>query len=244
MGLRMRFDVSSDRNGFWWIVVGIVMTIAAVVGREYLPQRSLDLLAPGRPLYISNDPSRPWASRVRWVDEGAHHFQCHYTAQDNFSEEPCSVTFVLSRDGEATHGIDLQRFDSLHLDVVYQGASRFVRVAIRNFDSRFSRADDGNSARMQSASLRVRDVAAPLTMSLSELTVPEWWIAQHDLPREFNTASLDNAVSVTIDLPERLKAPQELRIRGLSLQGQWIQRETLYFAILCAWIAGALFTFG
>jgi len=235
-----------ERNGIWWIVAGIVITIAAVVGREYIPQRSLDLMAPGSHRYfISNDPNRPWGSRVRWVDERDFHFQCHYAAQENFDYQPCGLTFLLARDGEGIHGVDLRRFESLHVDLAYQGTSRFVRVAIRTFDPRFSRENDGNSARMQSVNLRARDVAAPLTIALSELTVPEWWIAQYNLPRQFNIASLDNAGSVTIDLPEQIRgAPQDLRIRALSLHGQWIHRETLYFAILCAWIAGALGTMG
>lgn len=245
MDFSKRFGVSSDKNGIWWIVAGIVATIAAVVGREYLPQRSVDLLVPGSHVrFISNDPADPWASRVQWIDEREHHFRCSYTAQDNFARSPCSVTFLLGHDADQNRGVDLRRFESLHLDLVYQGTSRFVRVGVRNFDPRFSSVSDGNSARLQSASLRARDVAAPLTMKLSELTVPEWWIAQYNLPREFNIANLDNAVSVTIDLPEQLAARQDLRIRGLRLQGQWIQRETLYFAILCVWILGALGTFG
>lgn len=232
--------MSNDRNVIRWVLAGIVLTVAAVVGREFLPQRSMDLLAPGHANYISNDPASPWADRVRWVDERAFHFECEYTATDNLGLEPCSVSFLLNRDGHAAHGVDLRRFESLHLDLVYRGTSRFVRVAVRNFDPRFSRESDGNSARMQSANLRMRDVEAPLTIALSELTVPEWWIAQHNLPREFNVASLDNVVSVTVDLPDRLAAPQDLRIRGLSLQGAWIQRETLYFGILCAWIIGVV----
>jgi diguanylate cyclase (GGDEF)-like protein len=121
-----------------------------------------------------------------------------------------------------------------------------VRVTVRSFDARFSRADDGNSARMQSVTLPVRDVAKPLVIGLSELTVPEWWIFQHSLPHEFNIASLDNAVAVAVDLPDRLNngAPHEVRLRGLVLQGEWIRRETLYFAILCAWVAGALGVLG
>jgi diguanylate cyclase (GGDEF)-like protein len=243
---RMGFGASSDGNGIRWILAGIVMTVAAVVGREYVPQRSLDLMAPGSHRYfLSSDPTQPWGSRVRWVDERDFHFQCRYAAQDDFGYEPCSLTFLLAPDGDATGGVDLRRYESLHVDLAYQGTSRFVRVAIRTFDRRFSRENDGNSARMQSVNLRARDVAAPLTIGLSEFTVPEWWIAQYNLPREFNIASLDNAGSVTIDLPERIRgAPQDLRVRALSLQGQWIHRETLYFAILCAWVAGALGTMG
>jgi diguanylate cyclase (GGDEF)-like protein len=242
-----KLGTSSGRYGTWCIAAGIALTLAAVAGRECLPPRTLDLMAPGSPRYfIPNDPGQPWGSRVQWVAERDFHFRCHYTPQDDFGYQPCSLTFLLTRDRANTLGMDLRRFDSLRLDLAYQGASRFVRVTVRSFDARFSRADDGNSARMQSVTLPVRDVAKPLVIGLSELTVPEWWIFQHSLPHEFNIASLDNAVAVAVDLPDRLNngAPHEVRLRGLVLQGEWIRRETLYFAILCAWVAGALGVLG
>jgi diguanylate cyclase (GGDEF)-like protein len=237
---------ASDRTGTWWIAAGIVLTLAAVVGREFIPPRSLDLMAPGRFRYfISSAPGTPWGSKVRWVDERNFRFQCHYEAHYDFAYQPCSITFLLTREGDNTHGMDLRRFDTLKLDLAYQGASRFVRVAVRSFDPRFSREDDGNSARMQSVNLRPRDVAAPLTLALDELVVPEWWSAQYDLPREYHLANLDNAVAVIVDLPGRLDgAPHELQLRALSLQGEWVARETLYFTILCGWIAGALGVLG
>jgi diguanylate cyclase (GGDEF)-like protein len=237
----MKWGVAGDRNGTWWIGVGIVLTLAAVVGREFLPLRSHDLLAPGSHRYfIYGAPSSPQGSRVEWVDERRFHFRCQFEPKDQFSYKACVVSFLLTPDGEPTRGMDLRSFDSLHLDLTYRGNARFVRLAVRTFDPRFSHEDDGNSARMQSINLRAHDVVRPLTIGLSELTVPEWWTAQYDLPRELNKASLENAIAVAIDVPEQLEGPpHELRIRSLKLQGEWIRRDTLYFAVLCAWIAGA-----
>ena len=239
---RAKLGVSSGRTGIGWITAGIVLTLVAVAGRECIPNHSLDLMAPGsRTYFISNDPATPWGKRVRWVDERDFHFTCDYRPQDDSSYRPCSLTFLLIRDGDNTRGMDLRGFESLHLDLTYQGTSRFVRVSLRTFDPRFSRLGDGNSARMQSVSLRSRDVVTPLTIGLSEFTVPEWWVGQYNLPREFNIASLDNVVSASIDVFDGVNGvPHDLRLRGLRLQGEWIRRETLYFAILCAWVAGAL----
>jgi diguanylate cyclase (GGDEF)-like protein len=232
----------NDRSGTSWIVAGIVLTLAIVVGREFVPRRSIDLLKAGSHLYfIPNAPNTPWGSKVRWVDERTFHLRCHYAPEDAFDYRPCGITFLLTREGGGTRGMDLSGFESLHLDLAYQGTSRFVRVSMRNFDVRFSQADDSNSPRIQSVNLRVRDTAKPLTIGLAELTVPEWWIAQYDLPRQFTLPRLDNAISVGIDLPDPLNgAPHELQVRRLALQGEWVRRETLYLGVLCAWIAGAI----
>lgn len=232
----------NDRSGIGWIVAGIVLTLVLVLGREFIPRRSLDLLKPGSHLYfISNAPNTSWGSKVRWVDERNFHFRCHYAPEDASAYRPCGISFLLTRGEDKTRGMDLRGFESLSLDLAYQGTSRFVRVSIRDFDPRFSRADDSNSSRVHSVNLRARDTSGPLTIGLAELTVPEWWIAQYDLPREFTLAGLDNAIAVTIDLPDQLNGtPHELRIRALALQGEWIRRDTLYLGVLCAWIVGTL----
>ena len=149
------------------------------------------------------------------------------------------MTFLLTKDGQ-THGMDLRSFASMVVDVAYRGNGDFVRVAMRNFDSRFSREQDGNSARMQSTSIRVDDLRGPLEIELNELDVPEWWISQFRLPREYNKPSFENITAVTVDLPFNLTGSvHELSLRRLELRGEWISREALYLGILCAWMVGA-----
>jgi diguanylate cyclase (GGDEF)-like protein len=115
-----------------------------------------------------------------------------------------------------------------------------VRVAIRNFDPRFSKVDDGNSARMHSVQLRPRDIEKPVRLELSELTVPEWWIRQFDLAREYNRPSLENATALSIDVPGDLAGQEhDLHLRSLVLRGEWISRDRVYLGILCAWLLGA-----
>jgi diguanylate cyclase (GGDEF)-like protein len=232
----MRGDVNTTRA----ILAGIVLTVAALGLREVLPQRTVDLTAPPYWHYLSA-PAEP-VDRVQWVDERKLHWRCSYRADDRFAYQPCGLAIVL---GDGPHGLDLRRFRSITLDLAYRGSAGYVRLALRSFDPRFSRLSDGNSARIQSVNLRARDIAGPVTVGLSELTVPEWWITQYNLPREFNIARLDNVVSLTIDLPYGIQgAPQDLEVRGVSLQADWIARDTLYFAVLCAWIVGALIVIG
>lgn len=114
-----------------------------------------------------------------------------------------------SRGPRGAQGVDLRRFDALDLDLVHRGKAQHVRVAIRNFDPRFSTEKDANSAHFHPINLRTRDLAGPIALRLSELTVPEWWISQYDLPRDYNLPGLDNAISLTIGRQRRpgLAAP-------------------------------------
>jgi len=222
------------------LAAGILLTLAAVIGREVLPKRTLDLTAPDHKgehfLFPANDD--PNGEKVSWVDEKRFHFRCHYASPDGY--QPCTLNFMLTRSG-LTQGMDLRGYRSITLDLAYRGNADFVRLGIRTFDPRFSRVEDGNSARMQSINLRARDVAGPVTINLSELAVPEWWIAQFNLPREYNLPSFENATSLAIDLPGQLAGPpHELELRRLELQGEWVSREALYLGILAAWLLGAM----
>lgn len=231
----MRYDLSIPNL----LMGGIVITLAALAVQALAPTRTLELSAPGAVsnLFLQTPDKGPGEPPVRWVDAEQLRWRCHYTTVENY--QPCGLTFALTGD-DPTRGLDLSRFSTLEMDLVYKGPSPVVRVAIRNFDKRFSKVEDGNSARMHSVNLRNRDIAGPVTIELSELTVPEWWIRQFDLPREYNRPSLDNASALTIDLPSDLSGQEhELQLRRLTLHGEWISRDRVYLAILCAWMVGA-----
>ena len=223
----------SSIQGIRLIAAGILLTLVALLGREYLPERTLDLLAPsGRPYFLAAS-----GRYVEWVDEPHFHLRCHYA--DTTDYQACGITFLLGKSG-VTRGMDLRSFDSVVLDVAYRGNGSFVRLAARDFDPRFSKEQDGNSARMQSTNIRAADLKGPLTLQLSELAVPEWWISQFNLPREYNRASFENVTAMTVDLPFTLpNTEHELRLRRLELRGEWVSRESLYLGILCAWMLAA-----
>ena len=232
----------NSAQGIRLVAAGIVLTLVAIVGREYLPQRTLDLTEPGfrGKHFLATADNDPAGEKVRWIDEKQFHLRCSYTDAD--SSQPCALTFMLMPSGR-TKGIDLRGYRSITMDLAYRGNTGNVRLAIRTFDPRFSRAEDGNSSRMQSINLRTRDVNGPISIDLAELTVPEWWVSQFNLSREYNLPNFDNATALTIDLPGKLSGPpHELQLRRLQIHGEWLSREALYLGILCVWMLGALVT--
>lgn len=217
----------------------IALTLAALAGVELLPARTLELTAPGAVsnLFLMQPGDAQGQPPVQWVDAAQLHWRCRYTGFDKY--QPCGLTFSLTGD-DATRGVDLSRFDTLEMELAYRGPSPFVRVAIRNFDPRFSKLEDGNSSRMHSVNLRPRDIAGPITLELGELTVPEWWVHQFNLPREYNRPGLENATALSIDLPSDLAGQEhELALRRLTFKGEWIGRDRVYLGILCTWLLAA-----
>jgi len=221
------------------VMAAVALTLAAIGGRELLPTRRIDLMAPGA--HVDRYPlmgTTPLGSTVAWRDPKATALLCHVVAADDRAS--CGVGFTLLMKGDPRRGIDLRDFDTLELDIQYRGAARNVRISMRDFDARFSRAADGNSGRFQGVQLRARDLDRPLEIRLDELTVPEWWMSQYDLPREDYIAGRENVVSFTIDLLGRPDGvDHELQLRRLVLRGEWVRRDALYLGVLCFWMAVA-----
>ncbi|MFG6433380.1 GGDEF domain-containing protein [Roseateles sp. LYH14W] len=234
---RVRYELSNPKL----LIAGIALTLAAVASVEFLPARTLELTAPGlaNGPYLNTSDGNQANAAVKWVNVKDKHLRCHYaTAAANYLG--CGLTYVLNG-ADPSLGRDLSGFDTMELDLAYKGPSAFVRVALRNFDPRFSKAEDNNSSRFHSINLRPRDIQRPVELELSELTVPEWWVGQYNLAREYNRPGFENVTALSIDLPVvQAGEEHELQLRRVTLKGHWVKRDKVYLGILCAWMFGAL----
>jgi diguanylate cyclase (GGDEF)-like protein len=230
----------NNTPGIRLVAIAALLTVAAVAGREVLPKRTLDLLAPESGLghVLTVDEAVTGAGKVTWMDEKEFRFQCHYPEAGVY--QTCGLTFLLTRT-DKTQGIDLRRFKTITLDIAYRGNSPVVRLGIRNFVPGYSLVHDENSSRLQATILRAADLATPMVLDLAEFTSPAWWIEQNDVPREHSKPKLDNATTLTIDLPLKHAGPaHQMQVRRLELQGDWIGRESLYLGLLAAWMLGVV----
>jgi diguanylate cyclase (GGDEF)-like protein len=217
------------------LLTGIVLTVLAVAAHRFLPERRLTLDA-ARPqaTYFLMHSGEGATAKVDWVDQPRMHFRCSFPQP--MSGAGCSYTYLLYGD-DAARGTDLSRFDTLNLAIRYTGKARYVRVAIRNFDPRFSRLEDSNSSKYNSLSLQPKDLVQPIAIGLGEFTVPEWWVDQYSLPRQQAHPAFDNATAISIDLLGDLAGTDhDVTIERLEFSGEWIAADTWYLGILCAWL--------
>ena len=67
--------------------------------------------------------------------------------------------------------------------------------------------------------------------------VPEWWVGQYDLPRNFGQPDFSNATALSIDLLGDLAGTHhDIQIDKIEFVGDWISAEYWYLGILCAWM--------
>jgi diguanylate cyclase (GGDEF)-like protein len=144
---------------------------------------------------------------------------------------------MLATSPDGSQGVDLSRFRTLNLTIRYTGESQYLRVAIRNFDPRFSKVDDVNSPKFNYVNIPTKDLVQPITIPLAEFSVAEWWSRTYNMPREYSRPDLGNATVFYVDLQGNLADTRhDIRIEKVEFVGDWISAERWYLGILCAWL--------
>jgi diguanylate cyclase (GGDEF)-like protein len=223
------------------LLAGIVLTCLAMVGHRFLPERRLALENTNSdpyPFLMQSGDGAP--ADIQWVDQGHFHFACQFPKAT--VDQGCSFGYPLHQE-QVDHGVDLSRYRTLNLTIRYTGNARYLRVAVRNFDPRFSTIEDLNSPKYNFVNIPARDLQKPVAIRLSEFWVPEWWIDQYDLPRSLSQPDLSNATIFSIDLRGKLsESHHDIQIDKIEFVGDWISAEYWYLGILCLWmIIGALY---
>jgi diguanylate cyclase (GGDEF)-like protein len=176
-------------------------------------------------------------SQVDWVDPAHLHFKCHFAGLA--SGASCGYTYELFT-RNIGDGVDLSRYHDLTLTIRYTGPAHYLRVAIRDFDPRYSKLEDFNSTKFNALNLQPKDLVKPVVIDLHEFSVPEWWVAQFDLPRALAQPDLRNAIAFSVYLQgEAAGSDHEVQVDKVEFTGEWISAEYWYLGILCAWMIAA-----
>jgi diguanylate cyclase (GGDEF)-like protein len=218
------------------LAAGILLTLFAVAAHRFLPERrlSLDLAHEGAAHFLMKFGDND-LTKLDWVDESRRHFRCRFEAESTSAS--CTYTYLLYRDTAADQGIDLSGYRHLNLAIRYAGNAQYLRVAVRNFDPRYSRIEDTNSSKFNAVNLQAKYLGQPVAINLHEFSVPEWWVAQFDLPRELAQPQMDNATAFSIYLQgEPAGTDHDVQIEKVEFSGDWISAEHWYLGILCAWL--------
>jgi diguanylate cyclase (GGDEF)-like protein len=237
----MHDSVSTKPRQSAALLIGILLTVIAVAAHRFLPERRLsldasaevDTSAPGA-AYFLNTSADASLTQAEWVDQSRLHFKCRFAKEAPGAS--CGYTHMLTRENAAV-GVPLSRYRNLNLKIRYTGSARYLRLAIRNFDPRFSRLEDTNSSKFNLLNIEPRDLAQPAAINLREFTVPEWWVAQYALPRNLAQPDLSNAIAFSLYLQsEAAGTDHDIQIESIEFSGDWISAEYWYLGILCVWI--------
>ncbi|MCE3252087.1 MAG: hypothetical protein K0Q67_1097 [Cellvibrio sp.] len=220
------------------LLVAILVTILLIAGVHVLPNKRLTLIPDGaRPLYLLTETLPDGTLSSEWTNDQHTAWKCNYQENLPINYFPCAWTVDLSRSGH--EGMDLSRYEHLIVKLNYTGNANKVRIAIRNHNPAYSKANDGNSTKFNAVQLHTKELNKENRIALSAFAAADWWLMQYNIPLSDAAPEMNNAMVITIDFGEPEKAGEHLfTIEKLELQGQWVKIEYWYLAILCLWMAG------
>lgn len=225
------------------LIIGILLTLLALAAHPYLPKRNLELI--NNPQFssfiFSNNDSRGNPLGM-WIDQPANRWVCDIPADLDQSTYPtCSFAVWLAGTEAGTEGINFSRYTFLVLDMKYQGSNQRLRISVRNFNKKYSRIEDPNSAKFHSVRVDKTDLQQPAQLRLSEFKPADWWLISFNIAREDSGTDLRNIVSVGVDFEDSMQPGRhEFQVNHFTLHGEWISRDNWYLMIIAPWLIGIL----
>lgn len=173
------------------------------------------------------------------VEDGKATLECNLKSQ--YSWPFCEVSIELTE--SLYKGMDFSGYSSMLLDIDYQGVGSHqrVRVYLRNSNPAYTRRDDPASLKFNGIEYQPGFDAGPKEVPLNTFQVLSWWLSDYSIPVELSAPEFGNVPM--IEIATGSNAPvghHKIIINKLSLQGDWIQEETLLKIILMVWIAFAI----
>ncbi len=218
------------------LLLGILLTLMAVVGHRFLPDRKLTIGNADDRIFKSLlvQTGNGAASQSHWIDQWKFHYACQIP--DAPTMQGCAFAYMLAGE-DVSQGIDLSRYKTLNLTIRYTGNAQYLRVALRNFDPRFSTVEDVNSPKFNFVNIPIKEFDKPIAIGMGEFSVAEWWTTFYNHPREYSHPDLSNATVFNVDLQGDLAGTRhEIQIVNVEFVGEWISAEYWYLGILCLWM--------
>lgn len=220
---------------YYKLFVCCLMTLAAMYTHRFFPEKKLMLVpASGTTAYLYIDESPGGGSHVEWVDEKALAWRCQIEADNR--DRTCGFHLTVAG-GEGSRGIDLSDYDSVKVDLDYEGAEQRLRFYMRNYEPGFSDINRMETAKFNFLSIPTQYINKSLVMHFKEFSVADWWIHQFQVPREISQPNFTNVIAFGIDLNYPATPGQHnLKLNRVEFVGLWISAERWYSSILIFWV--------
>ncbi|VUD47691.1 Response regulator PleD [Thalassocella blandensis] len=219
------------------VLSAIVLTIVALIVPQFLPPKTFTVVPNNFDHFIYLEQSEDGLTTQNWINQEENKWRCQVEKVNSYLV--CS-SYIMMTKNALSRGVDLSTFSQLHLDIEYNGSVNKFIVYIRNYNPSYSRENDGDSTKFHFSTLRSNDFNKAVTINLNEFKVADWWIDTNELPRELSRTELNNVAILGFQFETGLpEGSHEITIKSVYFTGSWVDKESLYLAILTLWLCGA-----
>lgn len=222
------------------LAVLVVLTVVAVVAERPILETTLTLDASDAALAVYDDSVSGGNSESEILDPKETSWRCNLKEQAQYSFCGFEMIFDPHR---RQKGLDLSRYDQIHLWLDYEGPTETVRVYLRNYDPAYSVPDRNDSTKYNQVEFSRERVEGdgPASFSMKDFFVANWWFQHNRLPPELTHPQFDNIVVLEVQTGQAPVAGEHrFSLSKVTFVGQLVSSEQWYFGIMATWVAVAL----
>lgn len=219
------------------ILVGIAVlaTAAAVYRKNELLTDSLrfeaDRVQPALSTYYS-DQINGGTSAVTPVANKPLAWSCQLTTAIQYP----FCGFGLLVGGANSRGLDLSDFDSVHLNMTYDGPGNLMRVFLKNSNPAYSRAGIPESDKYNYIDVATTRGFATYELPISRFAVADWWKAAENVPPKLSAPEFTNVVGIETQFGLDSQAgTYAVRINEISFERRLFSDEQFYAVVAMIW---------
>lgn len=212
-----------------------LFTLIALAAYSYLPQKQLQIFPSDNTFASLNNFAAPKdLVDITWVDQASTSWQCNITTTNNHL---CGVHLQWQQMTNDL-GINFSGYEYIKLNLSYQGSGQNFRVFARNYNSKYSNKNDGNSSQYLYTTFNTRTlINNEINIYLSTLTVADWWLENYQHPRKYSHPSFTNITALGVEVfGKNITGLHRIKINSMVLVGPWFSQKYYYLAILSLWL--------
>jgi diguanylate cyclase (GGDEF)-like protein len=214
-------------------LVTFMLSGLLVASYDSLPERVVKLYPrDDATLSIYSDELIGGNSRASWINQSQSQFKCDMSTSQPVSYCGSSITWF----GNEVKILDFSAYQHLVVDITYQGSTANLAVYMYNQTQKIKGIIDTDDPKNIATTIRSEEFNGPVKIRFSDFRVADWWIAQHNIPREYAHVELDKITSLGIAPFSPFSATSDsFQVNAIYIQGTYFSKEQLYGALLIFW---------
>ncbi|MCP8899291.1 GGDEF domain-containing protein [Gilvimarinus xylanilyticus] len=167
--------------------------------------------------------------------EKANAWECSLRA--GFEDPFCSFQIALV--GPDGKGLDLSIYESMTLNLRYEGSANGVRLYLRNRHPHYYVVGDLTTTKYNGAELDVDSLnRGAYTFRLKDFSVADWWITSKSIPMALSHPDFNDVLFIEIQTGSDVRSGEHrFELESISWSGPIVRQSTLYRALVVIWSA-------
>ncbi|MEN2788507.1 response regulator [Sphingomonas oligophenolica] len=213
----------------------LVATFAAMLGQNAIIRQRLTLAPEAGTFapYAYSDHDNAGASSIS-LNPAILSWTC--TLRSGFAYPYCGYGMLFDP-ADNTKGRVFSNYETITLRLIYHGPPGHLKLLLKNFDPKYSRAGAGDSTKPNVAEFAVVDGENEIHLTRDQFAVDQWWATSHHLSPEQAKPEFGNVIAVDIlSGSGATLGTFSVAVQSIVFEGVYLSSAQWYLVIISVWL--------